>query len=97
MLLRLAPQDYHHFHVPLPSSTLTALYKVEGTLQSVNADGMTSKNYAILNQRTVMLFHSPLVGTYAYVAIGALCVGSIRVATDPASPEAPLGTVFPKG
>lgn len=44
VLLRLAPQDYHRFHAIL-LSTMVAMFAVEGGLQSVNRDGMTSKNY----------------------------------------------------
>jgi phosphatidylserine decarboxylase len=103
VLLRLAPQDYHRFHIPVPSSLLS-IQLVEGTLQSVNADGMTSRNYAIYNQRTVMLFDSPDVGQYAYVAIGALCVGSVQIpdpassaSTDGLKPQAPIGTQYARG
>lgn len=97
VLLRLAPQDYHNFHIPL-DSTLKTIFRLEGTLHSVNADAMTSRNYAIYNQRTVMIFNSPLVGDYAFVAIGALCVGSVRI-PDPLdnSREASPGTFYAKG
>lgn len=44
----------------------------------MNADGMTSRNYAIYNQRSVFVFDSPRFGRFVYIAIGALCVGSVR-------------------
>ena len=44
VLLRLAPQDYHRFHA-IADSTLANMFAVEGGLQSVNRDGMTSRNY----------------------------------------------------
>lgn len=97
VLLRLAPQDYHRFHAPL-ASTLLQQFQVEGSLQSVNSDGMTSRNYAIYNQRTVMIFDSPLVGEFAYVAIGALCVGSVHVPSpNDTSIPAPPGTTYDRG
>lgn len=53
-----------------------------GCVHSVNADGITSGNYAILNQRTVVVIdtagHGDL-GHVAFVAIGALCVGSVTI------------------
>lgn len=77
-IVRLAPQDYHRFHVPV-SGNLTQQYFLEGTLHSVNADGMTSQNYAIYNQRTVNVIRTPNHGDVAYVAIGATCVGSVEM------------------
>jgi len=78
-LLRLAPQDYHRLHSPVTGRVL-ADYTIEGTFHSVNADGMTSRNYAIYNQRRVLVLDTAgyaNIGRVAYVAIGALCVGSI--------------------
>jgi phosphatidylserine decarboxylase len=78
-LVRLAPQDYHQFHAPV-TGTVLSVYTIEGTFHSVNADGMTSGNYAVYNQRKVMLLDTTgyaNIGRVAYVAIGALCVGSI--------------------
>ena len=53
----------------------------------------------VYNQRTVMLFDSPLLGRYAYVAIGALCVGSVVVeAPSAAAPGTnPVGGVYARG
>ena len=105
VLLRLAPVDYHRFHAPM-DSTLLSLFRVEGGLQSVNADAMRSRNYGLYNQRTVMLFNSTLVGPYAYVAIGALCVGSVTVEPPSNSGSAagagagdsnPVGQTYAKG
>lgn len=64
--------------------------QLEGSLQSVGVDGMTSKNYAIYNQRMVVLMEAPYVGQFAFVAIGALCVGSVTI-------EALNGTTVEKG
>lgn len=41
---------------------------------------MPSKNYAIYNQRSVFVFDSVPFGRFIYIAIGALCVGSVRSA-----------------
>eukprot|EP01006_Ploeotia_vitrea_P041357 TRINITY_DN66504_c4_g6_i1.p1 TRINITY_DN66504_c4_g6~~TRINITY_DN66504_c4_g6_i1.p1 ORF type:complete len:726 (+),score=388.64 TRINITY_DN66504_c4_g6_i1:76-2253(+) len=77
-IIRLAPQDYHRYHVPI-SGTLTKQYALSGTLHSVNADGMTSGNLAIYNQRTVSIIQSTHFGNVAFVAVGATCVGSVKM------------------
>lgn len=53
----------------------------------------------VYNQRTVMLFDSPLLGRYAYVAIGALCVGSVVIeAPEGAAPGTnPVGSTYARG
>jgi phosphatidylserine decarboxylase len=75
-IVRLSPQDYHRFHVPA-SGTITRIQQIKGGLHSVNADGMTSGNYAIYNTRTVVMIQTENYGEIAYVPIGATCVGSI--------------------
>jgi phosphatidylserine decarboxylase len=60
---------------------------VEGSLQNINRDGMTSRNYGIFNQRTVMIFDSTKLGRFALVAIGSLCMGSITITPSPATPN----------
>ena len=80
-LIRLAPQDYHQFHSPV-DGVVKRIYQIEGTVHSVNADGMRSANWAIYNQRTIVIIDTSGyadIGEVAYVAIGALCVGSITV------------------
>src|SRR5262249_22391903 len=95
-LIRLAPQDYHRFHAPV-NGTIKAMYTIEGSYHSVNADGMTSKNYAIYNQRVVAIIDTTgqaNIGQVAYVAIGALCVGSITFLPqvgDPVIKGEPIG------
>ena len=71
-LVRLAPQDYHRFHSPV-NGTIVSTYTIEGNFHSVNADGMTSDNYAIYNQRKVVVIDTAgfaNIGKVAYVAIG---------------------------
>lgn len=76
-IVRLAPQDYHRFHAPVTGNVTMPSYFIDGTLHSVNADGMTSKNDAQYNQRRVLIVEHPIYGKYAYIAIGATCVGSV--------------------
>lgn len=61
------------------NGTILDHYKVEGSLHSVNADGMTSKNFAIYNKREVVMINSVSVGKVAFIAVGATCVGSIQM------------------
>lgn len=84
MIARLAPQDYHRFHSPV-EGTVTSIKTLPGRLHSVNADGMRSANGAIFNVRTAVLIDTPRNGLVAFVAIGAVCVGSVTL-------TAPVGT-----
>jgi phosphatidylserine decarboxylase len=77
-IVRLAPQDYHRFHAPV-AGTITHQYRVDGLLHSVNSDAMRSDNDAIFNQRIVTIIENPRIGPVAFVAIGALCVGSVQM------------------
>ena len=80
LISRLAPQDYHRFNMPL-AGTMTHYASVSGTFWSVGKDAATSGNYAFYNDRKVMLFNNSKVGSFAYIAVGATCVGSVRVET----------------
>lgn len=77
-LCRLAPQDYHRFHSPV-SGVIVQQGSLAGSLYAVNADGMTSGNNAIYNQRHFTIIETPNFGNVAVVAIGATCVGSIVI------------------
>jgi len=80
VIARLAPQDYHRFNNPL-TGTIRALYDIDGTYWSVNADAATSANYAFYNLRRVIIVEyaarDGTTKTMAYIAIGATCVGSV--------------------
>jgi len=75
-MCRLAPQDYHRFHSPV-SGVIVQQGNLAGSLYSVNADGMTSGNDAIYNQRSFTIIQTANFGNVAVVAIGATCVGSV--------------------
>lgn len=99
LISRLAPQDYHRFHMPL-DGTLLHIGLVSGTFWSVGKDAATSGNYAFYNERTVMIFSNPLVGQFAYVAIGATCVGSVNIEVRTANRSTypyKVGDFIPKG
>jgi len=84
VISRLAPQDYHRFHSPV-TGNVTDQYSVSGTLQSVDADAITAKDGAIFNKRTVTVFNTTDFGRVAFIAIGAVCVGSINMVVSPGS------------
>ncbi|KAG9309536.1 phosphatidylserine decarboxylase-domain-containing protein [Chiua virens] len=79
-IFRLAPSDYHRFHSPV-DATLTAKAKdVPGQYYTVNPQAVNQKNLDVLtrNKRSVLfLKHTPSGKPVAFVAIGALLVGSI--------------------
>jgi phosphatidylserine decarboxylase precursor len=77
VVVRLAPQDYHRYHSPVTGKVVYQ-DRAKGPLHSVNADGMRSENDAIFNQREITIIESAH-GRVAFVAIGAVCVGSIKM------------------
>ncbi|KAJ3683235.1 hypothetical protein LUZ60_013462 [Juncus effusus] len=78
VIFRLAPQDYHRFHVPV-SGTVESFVEIPGFLYTVNPIAVNSKycNVFTENKRVVSIISSPDFGKVAFVAIGATMVGSI--------------------
>merc|ERR1711964_312729 len=84
---RLAPQDYHNFHCPV-SGEIVSVYDIHGPLFSVSADAITAGNGAIFNERKVMIIDTNVeggshVGKVAYIAVGAVGVGSVHFTRAP--------------
>jgi len=78
-IVRLAPQDYHRFHAPVSGEIFNEYY-ASGTIFSVSADAMTSRNDAQYNQRVITIIDTgDRFGQVAMVSIGATCVGSIHM------------------
>ncbi|CAN8301580.1 unnamed protein product [Cochlearia groenlandica] len=79
VIFRLAPQDYHRFHVPV-SGVIEKFEDVSGSLYTVNPIAVNSKycNVFTENKRTVAIISTPEFGKVAFVAIGATMVGSIN-------------------
>lgn len=73
-ICRLAPQDYHRFHAPLPCEVVE-VYHIQGSYHSVNPISRFNK---VLdeNVRSVIVLETSR-GIIYYVAIGATLVGSI--------------------
>ncbi|KAK8958625.1 hypothetical protein KSP40_PGU000908 [Platanthera guangdongensis] len=78
VIFRLAPQDYHRFHVPV-SGTIESFTEISGSLYTVNPIAVNSRycNVFTENKRTVSLISTYKFGKVAFVAIGATMVGSI--------------------
>lgn len=78
VIFRLAPQDYHRFHVPV-SGTIEKFVEIPGCLYTVNPIAVNSKycNVFTENKRTVSIISTKEFGKVAFVAIGATMVGSI--------------------
>jgi len=78
VIFRLAPQDYHRFHVPV-SGTVESFVDIPGYLFTVNPIAVNSKycNVFTENKRVVSIISTQEFGKVAFVAIGATMVGSI--------------------
>ncbi|KAH8921275.1 hypothetical protein BT69DRAFT_1221753 [Atractiella rhizophila] len=79
-IFRLAPQDYHRFHSPVDGK-IGRRWKIEGTYYTVNPQAVNQDfNVFTENRRDVLLLECDVDGkkrTVAYVAIGAMLVGSV--------------------
>ncbi|KMZ70046.1 Phosphatidylserine decarboxylase [Zostera marina] len=78
VIFRLAPQDYHRFHVPV-SGVIEQFTEIPGSLYTVNPIAVNSKycNVFTENKRVVSTISTKEFGKVAFVAIGATMVGSI--------------------
>jgi len=76
-IFRLAPQDYHRFHCPA-DAVVGRISKIEGQYYTVNPMAIRSAiDVYGENVREVVEFHSPQLGTFVCVLVGAMLVGSI--------------------
>ncbi|KAF4611209.1 hypothetical protein D9613_006883 [Agrocybe pediades] len=79
-IFRLAPADYHRFHTPIDCE-VGEMVHVPGHFYTVNPQAVNEPGFDVLtaNTRTILyLKHIPSGRMVAYVAIGALLVGSIQ-------------------
>lgn len=78
-IFRLAPQDYHRFHMPI-SGVIGKNIMISGHLYTVNPIAVNSKycNVFTENKRMVNVIISKEFGKMAFVAIGATMVGSMN-------------------
>ncbi|KAF9903805.1 hypothetical protein EC991_003363 [Linnemannia zychae] len=81
-IFRLAPQDYHRYHIPV-KGVLSEPKLINGEYYTVNPMAIRSQlDVYGENKRVVSTIKSPEFGTVAYVAIGAMLVGSIVLTTQ---------------
>ncbi|KAI5117883.1 hypothetical protein M0805_002274 [Coniferiporia weirii] len=79
-IFRLAPADYHRFHSPVSGTLLHGPVEVPGTYYTVNPQAVNEDKFDVFtaNKRAVLYIREEVTGqTIAFVAIGALLVGSI--------------------
>jgi phosphatidylserine decarboxylase len=81
-ICRLAPQDYHRFHSPV-DGVISAIEHLPGAYFTVNPMAVR-QNLDIFteNTRTVLYIDSVAHGRVAFVAIGAMMVGSIIITCE---------------
>ncbi|KAK7060844.1 hypothetical protein VNI00_000577 [Paramarasmius palmivorus] len=78
-IFRLAPQDYHRFHSPI-DGTVGDITNIDGQYYTVNPQAI-NQDFDVLtsNVRSVLyLTHTATKKRVAFVAVGALLVGSVR-------------------
>ncbi|KAH7885821.1 phosphatidylserine decarboxylase-domain-containing protein [Phlebopus sp. FC_14] len=79
-IFRLAPADYHRFHSPVDATVLGKPRDVPGQYYTVNPQAVNEPKLDVLskNKRSVMLLeHTVSKKPIAFIAVGALLVGSI--------------------
>lgn len=79
-IFRLAPQDYHRYHAPI-TGTVGKTVPINGTYFTVNPMAVNENlNVFTENKRQVTYLHQEgLTAPIAFVQIGALLVGSIKL------------------
>ena len=83
-VFRLAPADYHRFHSPVHGTIGPIMKQITGTYYTVNPIAI-KENLDVLtrNQRTVITIENDEFEKMAFVAIGALLVGSVNFTVKP--------------
>ncbi|KAI0737253.1 phosphatidylserine decarboxylase-domain-containing protein [Daedaleopsis nitida] len=78
-IFRLAPQDYHRFHSPI-DGVVGEVVDIPGQYYTVNPQAVNEPGFDVLtdNRRCVLyMTHSQSGAPIAFIAIGAMLVGSI--------------------
>ncbi|MES1909511.1 MAG: hypothetical protein MHM6MM_002238, partial [Cercozoa sp. M6MM] len=80
VVARLAPQDYHKWHVPCECEQLW-MRRVPGTLCTVNPVAVNRSDCDVFtrSKRIVCRMRSPVFGDFALIAIGAQFVGAMHL------------------
>ncbi|KAG8862724.1 hypothetical protein FRB96_000734 [Tulasnella sp. 330] len=82
-VFRLAPQDYHRFHAPIDAK-LGNRTVLAGNYYTVNPQAVKEDlDVFAANHRAVQMLNHKNGKNFAFVAVGALLVGSIQFSQDP--------------
>jgi len=82
VIARLAPQDYHRFHIPI-DCTIGHTTHIDGALYTVNPVAIEHPvDVYTENVRNVTLLDSKEFGVVGYISVGATMVGSIRITSQ---------------
>ncbi|CAF0841072.1 unnamed protein product [Rotaria sordida] len=83
-IFRLAPVDYHRFHSPINGKIGSHMKTIVGTYYTVNPIAIKEKlDVLTRNQRTMITIENESFEKVAFVAIGALLVGSVNFTVQP--------------
>ena len=78
-IFRLAPVDYHRYHSPIDGHIGNYIKNITGTYYTVNPIAIREKiDVLTKNQRTMIFIENDTFEKVAFVAIGALLVGSVN-------------------
>ncbi|KAL6051749.1 phosphatidylserine decarboxylase [Balamuthia mandrillaris] len=82
-IFRLAPQDYHRFHIPVDGRVGRSWF-VDGSYYTVNPVAINRANINVFgdNKRVISELFSEQFGEVCYVSVGATLVGSIILTTE---------------
>lgn len=81
-IFRLAPQDYHRFHVPVDGK-IGEMRDVKGEYYTVNPQAVRSAlDVYGENVRKIVPIDSPQFGRVMVVCVGAMMVGSIKITVE---------------
>ncbi|KAH6889598.1 phosphatidylserine decarboxylase-domain-containing protein [Coprinopsis sp. MPI-PUGE-AT-0042] len=81
-IFRLAPQDYHRFHVPV-SGKIGKMKYISGEYYTVNPQAIrTALDVYGENARKIVPIDSPQFGRVMAVCVGAMMVGSIETTVE---------------
>lgn len=81
-IFRLAPQDYHRFHVPV-DGVIGEMSDIAGEYYTVNPQAIrTALDVYGDNVRKIVPIDSPVFGRVMMVCVGAMMVGSIKTTVE---------------
>lgn len=83
IVIRLAPHDYHRFHMPCKGKVLPHCI-IKGRFESVNPISYFSGVQPLeINERHLIEVETSQCGIVAMIAVGAMCVGRIKETYTP--------------